>query len=123
MIIDGDRNRQDWAPKEARGNLGKVKMADDQYDRLDCSWAMVVTGVRANWESLRRRANTCGVTGLTGPIAGVAYLPVRVASDRDLENTVAQGSESRTAEEPCRRVVVCERESWQVQRWPPVWAR
>lgn len=38
MIVDGNQNWQDWAPKEAKGNLGKVKMAGDQYDRPDCCW-------------------------------------------------------------------------------------
>lgn len=47
---------------------------------------------------------------LAGPIAGGEYLAVRVASDRDLENAGAQGSESRTAEESCGFVYLCTRE-------------
>lgn len=37
-------------------------------------------------------------------------MPVRVASDHDLENAGAPGSESRTAEEPCGCVLVTVRE-------------
>lgn len=37
-------------------------------------------------------------------------MPVRVASDHDLENAGAPGSESRTAEEPCGYVLVIVRE-------------
>lgn len=37
-------------------------------------------------------------------------MPVRVASDHDLENAGAPGSESRTAEEPCGCVLVIVRE-------------
>lgn len=37
-------------------------------------------------------------------------MPVRVASDHDLENAGAPGSESRTAEEPCGCVFVTVRE-------------
>lgn len=51
-------------------------------------------------QSLRRGANTCGVTGPCRPHRGGAYLPVRVANDRDLEAAGAYGSESRMAEEP-----------------------
>lgn len=74
-------------------------MAGDQYDRPDCCWAMVVTGVRAS------RANTCGVTGLAGRSRGrLLTCARRVANDREMES-----SESRTAEEPCGRVLVRKR--------------
>lgn len=84
-------------------------MAGDQYDRPDCGWAMVVTGVRASREKLAPRCKHLRCYRLTGPIAGARTLPVRVASDRDLENAGAPGSESRMAEEPCGCVLRCQR--------------
>lgn len=65
---------------------------------------MVVTGLRASQAEL---APPCkhmrcyrALPGPARPHRGGAYLPVRVASDRDLEDAGAPASESRMAEEP-----------------------